>query len=129
MALSHAILASLIGGKPCSGYDLAKQFNSSLGHFWKATHQQIYRELASLEIKKLVTSQIIKQKERPDKKIYSITDAGRTYLVDWISEPSKPSPIKEDMLGEKLFINLTDDMRRYNVEAVGTHRVVKLFDN
>ena len=38
-------------------------------------------------------------------------------------------PIKEDMLGEKLSINLTDDMRRYNVEAVGTHRVVKLFDN
>jgi DNA-binding PadR family transcriptional regulator len=104
MALSHSILATLVGrGKSLSGYDIAKEFNSSVGFYWKTTHQQIYRELAGLEVKKLVTSQIIKQKERPDKKIYSITDAGRVYLVDWISEPSKPSPIKEDML-VKMFV-------------------------
>jgi DNA-binding PadR family transcriptional regulator len=104
MALSHSILATLVGrGKPLSGYDLAKEFNSSVGFYWKTTHQQIYRELAILENKNMVTSEIIKQKERPDKKIYSITDDGKTYLIDWIAEPSKPSPIKEDML-VKMFV-------------------------
>lgn len=104
MALSHSILATLVGrGKPCSGYDLAKEFNSSVGFYWKTTHQQIYRELAKLETEKMVTSELIKQKDRPDKKTYSVTEAGQAYLVKWIACPSEPSPIKEDML-VKMFV-------------------------
>ena len=99
MALSHSILATLVGkGKPCSGYELAKEFNSSIGFFWKTTHQQIYRELAKLETAKMVISELIKQNDKPDKKIYTVTDEGRQYLIDWIVLPSKPTPIKEDML-------------------------------
>jgi len=99
MALSHSILATLVGkGKPCSGYDLAKEFNSSIGFYWKTTHQQIYRELAKLETDKMVTSELVKQKDRPDKKIYTVTSEGRQHLIDWIALPSNPTPIKEDML-------------------------------
>ena len=31
-----------------TGYELAKTFDSSIGFFWKANHQQIYRELTKL---------------------------------------------------------------------------------
>ena len=104
MALSHSILATLVGrAKPLSGYDLAKEFNSSVGFFWKTTHQQIYRELARLEKEGMLTSEIIRQNDRPDKKIYSITDPGRAHLVEWIAQPSMPTPIKEDML-VKLYV-------------------------
>jgi DNA-binding PadR family transcriptional regulator len=104
MALSHSILATLVGrAKPLSGYDLAKEFNSSVGFFWKTTHQQIYRELAKLEKEGMLTSELVRQKDRPDKKIYSITDYGRNHLIEWIAEPSIPSPIKEDML-VKLYV-------------------------
>ncbi|MCS6814837.1 MAG: PadR family transcriptional regulator, partial [Cyanobacteria bacterium] len=52
MALSHALL-SLLLHQPSSGYDLAKQFDcsveGSVGFFWGASHQQIYRELTRLE--------------------------------------------------------------------------------
>jgi DNA-binding PadR family transcriptional regulator len=99
MALSHSILATLVGrDKPLSGYDLAKEFNSSVGFYWKTTHQQIYRELARLEKNNHVTSEVVKQKDRPDKKLYCITDKGRKTLVEWIALPSQPTPIKEDML-------------------------------
>ena len=99
MALSHSILATLVGkGKPCSGYDLAKEFNSSVGFYWKTTHQQIYRELAKLETDKMVESELIKQRDKPDKKMYTVTSEGRQHLIDWIALPSKPTPIKEDML-------------------------------
>jgi DNA-binding PadR family transcriptional regulator len=48
MSLSHAILATLSNG--CySGYDISKQFAGSVGFFWYATQQQIYRELGKLE--------------------------------------------------------------------------------
>ena len=44
MALAHAILATLMDC-PCSGYDLRKRFEGSVGFFWQASFQQIYREL------------------------------------------------------------------------------------
>ena len=44
MALEHAILVSLLE-KPGSGYELARRFERSIGYFWTATHQQIYRTL------------------------------------------------------------------------------------
>ena len=47
MALADAILACLTE-RPMTGYELAKTFDSSIGFFWKADHQQIYRELSKL---------------------------------------------------------------------------------
>ncbi|MGW2586967.1 PadR family transcriptional regulator, partial [Streptomyces virginiae] len=48
MALDHAILVSLLE-KPGSGYELARRFDRSIGYFWTATHQQIYRVLGRME--------------------------------------------------------------------------------
>src|SRR3974390_2061661 len=47
VALGDAILACLTE-RPMTGYELAKTFDSSIGFFWKADHQQIYRELSKL---------------------------------------------------------------------------------
>jgi len=44
MSLPHALLTSLLE-QPCSGMDLARRFGRSIGFFWPATHQQIYKEL------------------------------------------------------------------------------------
>jgi DNA-binding PadR family transcriptional regulator len=101
MALIHAILSAL-SERACSGYDLAKQFDGSVGFFWKATHQQIYRELTRLEEKGLVSAEIIWQEGRPDKKLYRVTERGRKFLADWIAQPSSMSPVKDELL-VKLF--------------------------
>ena len=50
MALSHAIMTALLEDD-LSGYELAKRFDTSLGFFWRASHQQIYQELRKLEEK------------------------------------------------------------------------------
>ena len=97
MSLAFAILA-VLGDRACSGYDLAKQFDGSVGCFWKATHQQIYRELAKLETQGWIHPEAIVQTGRPAKKLYQMTDLGRQQLIDWLTEPCEPSPIKEDLL-------------------------------
>lgn len=96
MALAHAILACLVE-RPCSGYDLAKQFDSSVGYFWSASHQQIYRELSKLEEQGWIT-QTIPQSERPNKKLYCITNKGDEQLRTWIASPCEPMAIKDDLL-------------------------------
>ena len=49
MALEHALLVSLTE-RAGSGYELARRFDKSIGFFWNATHQQIYREIGRAHI-------------------------------------------------------------------------------
>lgn len=87
MALEHAILVSL-AEQAATGYDLARRFGRSLGYFWPATHQQIYRTLARMEADGLVSAVVEPGHGRPDRKVYDLTDAGRSELVDWTRRPS-----------------------------------------
>jgi DNA-binding PadR family transcriptional regulator len=97
MALSQAILAVLVQS-PTTGYDLAKKFDGSVGFFWKATHQQIYRELAKLEEQGWVENEVITQPGKPEKKVYRVTDLGIEELQTWMQQPTSMSPPKEDIL-------------------------------
>lgn len=97
MALSHALLATLID-HPCSGYDLRKQFAGSVGFFWQASFQQIYRELAKLEDQGFLDAETVKQEGRPDKKVYQLTESGKAHLQAWITEPCGMAPLKDDLL-------------------------------
>jgi len=97
MALAQALLAVLVK-QPCSGYDLTKYFDSSVGFFWKASHQQIYRELTHLEEEGLLNAQVIAQAGRPDKKIFTLTAAGEEHLREWVKVPAEPNPMRDDLL-------------------------------
>ena len=97
MSLAYAILVSLIC-KPKSGYDLAKQFDGSVGFFWQATHQQIYRELTKLEQQNWISAEAIAQEGRPDKKIFSVSDAGLVYLKTWLLQSSEVAILKDEFL-------------------------------
>jgi DNA-binding PadR family transcriptional regulator len=101
MALSHALLAALYDAS-CSGYDLAKKFDGSVGFFWSASHQQIYRELTKLEEQSYISAVVVSQANRPDKKVYGVTAAGQDYLNKWIAQPSTVPAIKDELL-VKLF--------------------------
>ncbi len=101
MALSHAILATLLE-RPCSGYDLMKQFEGSVGFFWRATHQQIYRELSKMEAQGWLATETIQQEGRPNKKVYSIAEAGKQHLQEWIAQPGEVSSSRDEIL-VKLF--------------------------
>jgi DNA-binding PadR family transcriptional regulator len=101
MALSHALLTAL-HKSPCSGYDLAKKFDGTVGFFWSASHQQIYRELTKLEEQAYISAMVVQQSNRPDKKIYAVTEAGNDYLREWIARPSTVAAIKDELL-VKLF--------------------------
>ena len=98
MALPYAILAALFN-QPCSGYDLVKRFNKSVECFWSASHQQIYKALAKLEEEGHVSSEKIEQENRPNKKLYTVTDSGRQQLQTWIAQTEEEiAPLKSDLL-------------------------------
>jgi len=100
MALEHAILVSLTE-RSGSGYELARRFDRSIGFFWAATHQQIYRVLGRMAEAGWVTAEAIAQAGRPDKKVYTISTEGRAELARWLAEPVEPATVRDE-LGVKL---------------------------
>ncbi|MEU4241285.1 PadR family transcriptional regulator [Actinoplanes sp. NPDC026619] len=121
MALEHAILVSLLE-QPGSGYELARRFERSIGRFWTATHQQIYRVLKRMEADGWVTGLDIGQDGRPDKRSYQASDAGREALTEWLRAPVQPEAVRHDLavkIRGAAFddaagrVRLIDEVRRY----------------
>lgn len=100
MALEHAILISL-SERPGTGYEIGQQFSRSIGYFWSATHQQIYRTLKKLHSDGLVSFHSVTQEGRPDKKVYTLSDAGRQLLAEWVTSPTAHEPLRSE-IGLKL---------------------------
>ncbi len=100
--LKYAILG-LLNQKEMSGYDLMKQFESTLCEFWTAKHSQIYPELKKLTEEGRVTYQVEKSETSAEKKIYHITDAGREDFLDWLATETKAQPTPKDISRLKIF--------------------------
>src|SRR5207248_3046707 len=97
VALGDAILACLTE-RPMTGYELAKTFDASIGFFWKADHQQIYRELSRLRDRGHIQGREVVQSGKPNKLVYTLTPEGRAALRHWAARPSEAASIKDDLL-------------------------------
>lgn len=87
MALEHALLVAL-REQPASGLELARRFEKSIGFFWHATHQQIYRVLGRMVGDGWVTVEAVSQTGKPDKKVYDVSPTGAAVLAEWLATPT-----------------------------------------
>ncbi|KJY33331.1 PadR family transcriptional regulator, partial [Streptomyces sp. NRRL S-495] len=97
MSLPHAILTALLE-QPSSGLELTRRFDRSIGFFWSATHQQIYRELGRLETTGLIRALPQAGPVRGQKKEYEVLPAGRAELARWTAAAEDPRPIRDPLL-------------------------------
>ncbi|GAB2724517.1 PadR family transcriptional regulator [Kitasatospora kifunensis] len=98
MALRNAVMAALLEGE-ASGYDLAKGFDASVANFWMATPQQLYRELERMEGEGLITARVVAQERRPNKRVFSLTEAGLAAVHAHTAEPpGRPGTIRDELL-------------------------------
>jgi len=96
------ILLGLLAIEPMSGYDLGLTIRASVGHIWNESYGQIYPNLKRLAAEGFVTAKTERQKGKPDRHIYSITEKGRERLVKWLEvQPQPEIPRNEFLL--KLF--------------------------
>jgi PadR family transcriptional regulator AphA len=106
MALRHVVLTVLARGHK-TGYEITKSFETVYSHFWRASHQQVYRELGRLSAEGRVNAKLVAQEGKPDKKIYSITKRGLEELRQWIVAPTEVPRSQYDLLVKLLGCNIT----------------------
>lgn len=94
MSLEHALLVSL-RERPGTGIELARRFDRTVGFFWQATHQQIYRVLRRMEDDGWLATTA--GGGRSTEKRYDLTDAGRAELARWIATPTEVAPLRSEV--------------------------------
>ncbi|WP_102272686.1 PadR family transcriptional regulator [Cytobacillus massiliigabonensis] len=104
MSLRYGILG-LLSKWEASGYDIKKEFDDVMSIFWHSHLSQIYPELNKLEKEKLISSRLIQQEGKPDKKVYSITESGRNSLVEWLIGPIEEPKLKDAFLMQTFFMD------------------------
>ena len=108
MSLEAAILGFLTY-QPFTGYELKKMFDTSVRHFWNADQSQIYRTLTRLAEDGLAEVEHMPQMDRPDRKVYHITPAGRAMFQSWLQGPFPEQPSKSGPLVQVFFTGKLDD--------------------
>ncbi|RJO70170.1 PadR family transcriptional regulator [Nocardia panacis] len=104
MSLRYAVLGLLADG-PGSGYDLLNKFKISLGNVWPATQSQLYGELAKLAEAELIA---VTDEGPRGRKEYSLTEAGRTQLREWLTTTKFKTPTRNEMLLRVFFLGVVD---------------------
>src|SRR5438105_12873565 len=97
------VVLGLVALKPGSGYDLARLAERSVGYLWTPSRSQIYKVLPRLVSDGLTTAKRVRQRDRPDKALYSITPAGRRVLRRWLSEVDDEASGDTNIYALKLF--------------------------
>ncbi len=88
MSVRSALLG-LLAARPKHGYELLKHFapGSDLGDLYHLEMGQMYALLHRMEGDELVEAELIAQGTRPPRKVYHLSQRGRTAFHDWVTTP------------------------------------------
>ncbi len=90
-----------------------------MANVWPATQSQLYGELNKLANAGLIEVSEIGPRGRKE---YQVTDAGRTELLRWITDPSDDPPLRlPDLLRVFLLDNIPTDEARKHVMAMAEY--------
>lgn len=87
------VLLALLAQEASHGYELRARLQLALGPLAEALNAgQVYVTLSRLEKAGLVTSERVGQTDRPDRKVYGLSAAGRERVFQWLGDTSWPKP-------------------------------------
>ncbi|MGX8833022.1 PadR family transcriptional regulator [Amedibacillus sp. YH-ame10] len=110
MPLKHAILG-LLNYTDMTGYDIDRYFKSSIAFFWHSQTSQIYKELNTLSDLHWVTSDIVYQSDKPNKKLFHISEEGKVELHRWLADANLEDIMKyKNPLLIKIFFSSNIDI-------------------
>ncbi len=95
---SAYVLLGKLSKQAMSGYQL-KQLMAKIGRFyWSESNAQIYPILKKMEQQGLVNSAIDPESGGRQTRIYTITDLGMQYLLEWMRSQTEATPYREEIL-------------------------------
>jgi DNA-binding PadR family transcriptional regulator len=104
-ATQGSLLGFLYDG-PKTGWDLLQEIERGLARFWNVTPSHVYRELRTLQDRRLVTAGRTGVRDR---RPFTITAAGKKAFKQWIEQEPGPEQIRNPLLITLWFGRHLDD--------------------
>ncbi|MBI5582733.1 MAG: PadR family transcriptional regulator [Deltaproteobacteria bacterium] len=126
-------LLGFLSRQSLTGYELKKRFAISFSFFSGLSYGSIYPALKKMEKEELVTQKLEIQDGAPNRKVYTITSAGRKAFIEALKEPFHWEMPKNTFLTRLFFFaHLSPEERqaaaREHLEALQeTQRQIKAF--
>jgi DNA-binding PadR family transcriptional regulator len=86
MSLKYVLLG-LLSHHPRYGYELKHEAEQLLGGGAELNPGQLYPMLRKLADQHLIVGERVEQEDRPDKRVFTLTEAGAQELQTWLDEP------------------------------------------
>jgi DNA-binding PadR family transcriptional regulator len=87
------VLLALLAKEASHGYQLRARLALALGPLSEVLNAgHVYVTLGRLEKAGLVSSQRVGRADRPDRKVYELTEKGRERVFEWLRDTSWPKP-------------------------------------
>ena len=103
----------------CTSYDMKRFVSGSIGYFWTFPHSQLYAEPARLAEFGLLDEQ--QESGGRKRRLYRLTDAGRTALRQWLADPTDELTEIRDLGLLKLFVG--SQARPSEVKELARHAI------
>ncbi len=93
LSVVQEVLLALLAADESYGYQLRARLQLALGPLAESLNGgQVYVTLGRLEKAALVSTTRVEQSERPDRKVYALTETGRDRVGEWLRDTSWPKP-------------------------------------
>jgi PadR family transcriptional regulator, regulatory protein AphA len=106
-ATSYVVLGMVGMRGPSTSYDLKRAIGRSIGYFWTFPHAALYSEPQRLAEFGLLDASLEEDGRR--RRTYSITEAGRAALREWLASPTNEHFQMRDVAELKLFFSELGD--------------------
>lgn len=101
-------LLALLAKEPAHGYELKQSLEQIFGDAYPSPNiGQIYVTLGRLEKDGLVRAVDVEQSNRPNKKVYYLTAAGREALDTWADEPTDGPRVRDEFFMKLVLAPMT----------------------
>ena len=104
--LDKAALGLLVVS-PKHGYELYRDFVEAFGLIWRAGRSKFYATLSALQGDGCLDVTTEPQEDRPPRKVYQLTDAGRDVFTHWLYQPVRPlRSVRVELLAKLRFFDI-----------------------
>jgi PadR family transcriptional regulator, regulatory protein AphA len=120
---SYLVLGLLTREGPSTPYELKRHVAATIGHFWTFPHALLYKEPPRLVGLGLLVEE--RELDGRRRRMFTITDDGRTALRDWLAHPARqPTELRDVALLQLFFADLEPSSAKLSIaqEQVGLHR-------
>ena len=102
------LLLALLAKEPAHGYELKQALEHTFGSAYPSPNiGQIYVTLGRLEKDGLVRAEHVTQSNRPNKRVYELTPAGREAVAEWLDAPSEGPRLRSEFFTKLALVPLT----------------------